>query len=758
MITIISENMNIESLINQYKIPYIKSLFTLTKEKKLTTNYSLLNYLIEVNQFKINEARKKLLTYNILTTENLKKFNIDANIPLMILDLRNTSNKSILKETVLFFTYVKEHNFPLHLVIFNNIDKEYLKDLQYHIKEEKKHLLKIPGKIYILDEQSISKEEIILFYTLSYLTIDATLYQNLTDYLTKLKKNLKKVEKENYKEKKGINSNDLSLNVKERKKFLSNHTITSPTSLKTITTPNAENYTYINNKMRLSFKEKIIINNTNLIFDTIKYGHGYTTYLAKTKKLAIELTEFISYFEKTKFYKLTIKNNSEETLSISIKYIIHPTLIDDFPNSSRYILCKYNEQNNLVTMQNKLNSYFFRNTCYITCTEKFKNVNLSNPSKKIIEIKKMIPKNSSKELAFTLGISDLTYLNFLKEKYSNIATINTSLTISTNYFKTMLNKIKVKTNNQLFDDLINHSLLYKTLTEKIFQSSNQSCLRNSLNILSIFPEIAKETIINNIQEELTEENLFYLIYTTSIYIDQSEQTEILSEKIKKEANLYEQLKIKITNLKKEKNTNKFYLYMILEQFIKLSKQYDKNIDTKKIKEELTTIKKELLKDKDKISKIYRILLGITTNKEEKVIISKKIPTFLQNKEILYLYFLLKEQPYDILYEHFQNITSYNIENIEKINKYSSYLYQIGLEGILGFKRKNKKLYIKPHLPSSIKNYQLTYQYLNTTYHINIIINNKENKLLINNQQENIDYIELKNDYKPHNIDLYITKE
>ena len=465
----------------------------------------------------------------------------------------------------------------------------------------------------------------------------------------------------------------------------------------------------INNKMRLSFKEKIIINNTNLIFDTIKYGHGYTTYLAKTKKLAIELTEFISYFEKTKFYKLTIKNNSEETLSISIKYIIHPTLIDDFPNSSRYILCKYNEQNNLVTMQNKLNSYFFRNTCYITCTEKFKNVNLSNPSKKIIEIKKMIPKNSSKELAFTLGISDLTYLNFLKEKYSNIATINTSLTIST-------------------------------------------------NILSIFPEIAKETIINNIQEELTEENLFYLIYTTSIYIDQSEQTEILSEKIKKEANLYEQLKIKITNLKKEKNTNKFYLYMILEQFIKLSKQYDKNIDTKKIKEELTTIKKELLKDKDKISKIYRILLGITTNKEEKVIISKKIPTFLQNKEILYLYFLLKEQPYDILYEHFQNITSYNIENIEKINKYSSYLYQIGLEGILGFKRKNKKLYIKPHLPSSIKNYQLTYQYLNTTYHINIIIKNKENKLLINNQQENIDYIELKNDYKPHNIDLYITKE
>ena len=684
----------------------------------------------------------------------------------MILNLRNTSNKKLLKETLLFFIYTKKHNFPLHLIILNNIDKKYINDLIYHIEEENKELKKLLGEIYFFNDQILSSEEIILFYTLSYLTIDATLYQNLTDYLTKLTKNLKKVEEEKYKKKESLILNNLISNkLEEKKEFILTdkerksgllNIIASPTSLKTITTPSAENNTYLNSKTKLSFKEKIIINNTDLNFNTIKYGLGYTTYLAKTKKLDIELTEFISYFEKTKFYKLTIKNNSNELLTLSIKYIIYPALIEDFPNSSRYVLCKYDDTNNLITMQNKLNQYFFRNACYITCTEKIKNTNLSNPSKKIIEIKKSIPRNSSKELAFTLGIADLTYLNFLKEKYANIATINTAHTISTNYFKTMLNKIKVKTNNQIFNDELNHHLLYKIITTNIFQSSNTQCLRNSLNIISIFPSIAKDTIINNIQKDLTIIDLFYLIYTTSIYLEQSEQTEMLSEKISNDKNFYHHLKTKVTEILQKKEVNQFYLYIILELFIKLSKLYNKNIDNKKLKEKLNTIKKDLLKDKKKTTKIYRILLGITTNKEEKLTISKKIPKYFENKEILYLYFLLKEKEYDLLFEQFQNIVSFN----KKENKdlYLSNLYQIGLEEILGFKRKNKKLYIKPHLPSSIKNYQLTYQYLNTTYYINVIINKKQNTIIINNQVENINYIELKNDYKTHNIDIYIKEK
>lgn len=48
---------------------------------------------------------------------------------------------------------------------------------------------------------------------------------------------------------------------------------------------------------------------------------------------------------------------------------------------------------------------------------------------------------------------------------------------------------------------------------------------------------------------------------------------------------------------------------------------------------------------------------------------------------------------------------------------SGWMYQAGLEGILGFKRKGDKLVLKPCIPSRWSGYRLTYQYLTTKYEI-----------------------------------------
>ena len=48
---------------------------------------------------------------------------------------------------------------------------------------------------------------------------------------------------------------------------------------------------------------------------------------------------------------------------------------------------------------------------------------------------------------------------------------------------------------------------------------------------------------------------------------------------------------------------------------------------------------------------------------------------------------------------------------------SGWMYQAGLEGILGFKRQGDKLVLKPCIPSRWTSYQLTYQYQTTKYEI-----------------------------------------
>ena len=55
-----------------------------------------------------------------------------------------------------------------------------------------------------------------------------------------------------------------------------------------------------------------------------------------------------------------------------------------------------------------------------------------------------------------------------------------------------------------------------------------------------------------------------------------------------------------------------------------------------------------------------------------------------------------------------------------------WMYQAGLEGILGFKRQGDKLVLKPSIPSRWKGYRLTYQYQTT--HYEIIVENPQGKM------------------------------
>ncbi len=82
---------------------------------------------------------------------------------------------------------------------------------------------------------------------------------------------------------------------------------------------------------------------------------------------------------------------------------------------------------------------------------------------------------------------------------------------------------------------------------------------------------------------------------------------------------------------------------------------------------------------------------------------------------------------------------------------AGWFYHVALIDILGFNLRKNKLYIKPNIPSTWKQYEITYKYFDTKYNITVI-NSKENKIIFDDKT--VKYIPLKNDMLEHNIKVY----
>ena len=150
----------------------------------------------------------------------------------------------------------------------------------------------------------------------------------------------------------------------------------------------------------------------------------------------------------------------------------------------------------------------------------------------------------------------------------------------------------------------------------------------------------------------------------------------------------------------------------------------------------------------------------------------------------YLMALIKEGYFDRAYDYYQMINPINrtIDN-KTVDRYkvepyviaadiysaenfvgrggwtwytgsAGWFYKVGIEDILGIKILGNKLKLNPGIPSSWKEYKATYKYLNTTYNIKVINDNKE-ELLLDNKLQKDNFIPLIDDNNTHEVVLYI---
>ena len=87
---------------------------------------------------------------------------------------------------------------------------------------------------------------------------------------------------------------------------------------------------------------------------------------------------------------------------------------------------------------------------------------------------------------------------------------------------------------------------------------------------------------------------------------------------------------------------------------------------------------------------------------------------------------------------------------------AGWFYRVGLEEILGLKKRGNKLRIEPNIPISWDGYKATYHYLDTVYNVEVVKSRKESATVDGKRVTN-NTVSLVNDHGIHSIIVYVNK-
>jgi len=181
---------------------------------------------------------------------------------------------------------------------------------------------------------------------------------------------------------------------------------------------------------------------------------------------------------------------------------------------------------------------------------------------KSIEVALELAPEEEKELVFVLGCSYSDRENKeLINKYSDIKTCKSELKEIKDYWSNLLDTIHVDSPDNSFNYMLNGWYLYQTISSRLFARAGfyqvsgafgyRDQLQDAMNIVMVRPDITRRQILVNAAHQFSEgdvlhwwheknhfglrsrykDDFLWLVYATSIYIDTTEDYDILKEEI-----------------------------------------------------------------------------------------------------------------------------------------------------------------------------------------------------------------------------------
>lgn len=648
VIELIKENMNNEKITRNMNLAKAKveaeSLYLGVKANDIEKYQNMLKYLIYQNPLKLLMYKGKIPEETKVS--ELWKFGISGDLPILAIKIRDVSDISVVKDALKAYEYYKVKNIKIDLVILNEEKKTYdnyvYEEIQNAILDRNLgYMQNINGGIFVLNNLDKAQRRIVEYR--ANLLIDAHLGnigRQIKDFEEEYVEKVKDIGEENqipqileeenqrkelegenlkyYNEYGGFSQDGTEYIIRTNKDeklptVWSN--IMANEKFGTVVTEGMGGYTWYKN-CRLN---RLTAWNNNQVTDVpseviyledmdtkkiwslgvnptpdnndyyITYGWGYSKYLHTCNGILQDLKVFVPKDDSAKIQILHLENKLAKRKKIKLVYYVKPVLDEDEIKSNGFIDLKYNENTNIITLQNQTKELKDRTIMYITCSEKIESYTgskeffigkgtIKNPEgiRKLeldrsntlgkneivaIEFKINLEAFERKDVVITLG-ADTNNLNMQDTayKYQNTSNAISEYESTKRYWKEMLDNIKVETPLESMNILLNGWLLYQTMCSRMLAKSGyyqsggafgfRDQLQDCIGLKYISADILKNQILKHSEHQFIEgdvehwwheetkrgirtrfsDDLLWLPYLVAEYINYTGDYGILEEK------------------------------------------------------------------------------------------------------------------------------------------------------------------------------------------------------------------------------------
>ena len=639
----VKEYQNEEKINQTFELAIAKSdteaRYLRLKAKEIETYQKMLGYILFTNPFYSKQMQK--LEDRKYKQSDLWKYGISGDLPILLVRISQSNDVEVLEEILKAYEFFRLKNILIDLVILNeepNSYEKYTKEIILNsiLNSNLGHLQNMSGGIFILENEESKTLEFYANFIIEtkngplarqlkdleeeYLEnakeIGEKIANNLIVYtedkITKpvLRKEMLEYENEYGGFALGGKEYKIAINKENRLPTVWSN-ILANSKFGTLVTDSMGGFTWSknsrlnritswSNNQVLDIPSEIIYLQEEETLKTwslglnpmpdkedylISYGFGYSVYEHTSEDIRQKATIFVPRKESVKVTLLELKNLLPKKKKLTLVYYIKPVLGESEEKTKGKIDLRYQENNNIVLLENKTN-VDFEEIVYVSSNEKIKSYtgsktfffgkgDLTNPEglKKValnkespigkeailaIEIQVELEAFESKEISFVLGAEEnILDCEDKAYQYTNISKAQEELEEVKKEWNKILNKVQVETPIKSFDILMNGWLIYQTISSRLnarsafYQSGGAYGFRDQLQdtiALKYFDsELMKEQILKHSRHQFIEgdvehwwheetnrgirtrfsDDLLWLVYIVEEYIEFTSDESIL---------------------------------------------------------------------------------------------------------------------------------------------------------------------------------------------------------------------------------------
>jgi len=526
------------------------------KGKDIDIYQTILSYILFDNPVKRNSN----LAYKVYEQKDLWKYGISGDLPIITVTIKYINDIYVVKQILKAYEFFRTKNIKIELVIINEENysyENYIRDeIESAILNSHQAFLKnIKGGIFVLSKSEMDIQDVNLIKFVSTLVIDShlgNLENVIKDMEDEVLENYRIIEKtesmfleEDTTKELDILSNNQNLKYyneygafsedgkeyiirtnKENKLPTTWSHIVANDQFGSVLTESGGGYTWYKNSRLNRVTTWHNSSSTNIPSEIIYlkdeengriwtptampmpddknynaiYGFGYAKYIHTSDEIVQEVEVFVPEEDSVKINILTLKNNAPKKKKIKIVYYAKPVIGEDEIKSDSYIKLQYEENSNILIAKNLYNVDEFKDTIYISSSEKIKSFTgnkknflgkggVSNPdaihhmrldndtgigkkSCMAIEIEVEIESFSEKKISIILGANEnMMVAKDTAYKYSKVQNCKTELDKIKNKWNDMLTKVQVNTPYESLNIMLNGWIMYQTITSRLLGRS-----------------------------------------------------------------------------------------------------------------------------------------------------------------------------------------------------------------------------------------------------------------------------------------------